>query len=218
MLKLIGVQLSPFVRKPLLALEFKGIEYESVHMMPFGPKPDWFQAMSPLGKLPVLDHDGFVVADSSVICRYLEDVFPDKPIYPSDARDSARACFLEEYGDSKLMDACGSLFQQRFINPNYRDEPTDEATVARIVDQDLPPLLAYLESVVPADDYLFGAELTIADFGIVSPFLQAAYAGYAPDPGTWPALTAYLDRVRHHPVVVGRLAAEAGVMAELMPT
>ena len=81
MLRLHGVQLSPFVRKALLMLEFKSIEYESVDVFP-GSEDAAFRAISPLGKVPVLEHDEFSIPDTSVICRYLDRVYPEKPLLP----------------------------------------------------------------------------------------------------------------------------------------
>ena len=102
MLKLYGVPLSPFARKALLALEYKGLEYENVPTFPGDASPE-FRAMSPLGKIPILEHDGFTVPDTSVICRYLERIAPEPALYPADPREEARACWLEEYADSRLI-------------------------------------------------------------------------------------------------------------------
>jgi glutathione S-transferase len=71
MIKIYGVPLSPFVRKALLALEYKGLDYENEPTFP-GDESPAFRAISPLGKIPVLEHDGFTVPDTSVICRYLD--------------------------------------------------------------------------------------------------------------------------------------------------
>ena len=60
MIKIYGVPLSPFVRKALLALEYCELEYENEPTFPGDQSPE-FRAISPLGKIPVLDHDGFTI-------------------------------------------------------------------------------------------------------------------------------------------------------------
>jgi glutathione S-transferase len=86
-MKLYGVALSPFVRKAMFALEYLGFEYENEATFPGDSSPE-FQAISPLGKIPILEHDAFhnafTVADTSVICRYLDRLSNDKSLYPQD--------------------------------------------------------------------------------------------------------------------------------------
>ncbi len=70
-MKLYGTSLSPFVRKVLVVLAEKGVEVQHVPLRFHDPDPR-FQAASPLGKIPALDDDGFLLADSSAIIHYLE--------------------------------------------------------------------------------------------------------------------------------------------------
>ncbi len=214
MMKLHGVQLSPFVRKALLALEHKGIEYESVSVFPGAEDPD-FRAISPLGKVPVLEHDDFSIPDTSVICRYLDRLFPENPIYPEDPRLEATACWLEEYADSKLIEACAGLFQQKFLFPKMMGQPTDDAIVAEILENKLPPLLDYLESVTPESGPLVGDSVSIADLAVVTCFLQARYGDFEVDGSTHPRLRAYLDRALASDVVKNRVEAEAKIVAAM---
>ncbi len=124
MLKIYGIPLSPFVRKVHWALAYKGVEFESVPTMPADDSAE-FRAMSPLGKIPAMDHDGFTVSDSSIIIRYLESQFPEKPLYPSGPENEARVCWLEEFADTKLADACAVFFRERLANPRMMNQPTD---------------------------------------------------------------------------------------------
>ena len=65
--------------KPLLALYEKGLEFTSRQLNPaqFEHHEDWYKAINPRGQVPALDHDGRIITESTVICEYLEDVFPD---------------------------------------------------------------------------------------------------------------------------------------------
>jgi len=137
MIKVHGVSLSPFVRKVLLTLEYKGIDYELSPVFPGSDDPE-FRKISPLGKIPVLEHDGFFIADSSCICRYLDNTFPEKSIYPESFQDDARASWLEEFADSRLVEALAGLFRQRFFRPKFLGKPAEEDKVKRVDLRDLP--------------------------------------------------------------------------------
>ncbi len=78
MIKIYGVPLSPFVRKAIWALEYKGLEFDNEPTLPGDTSPA-FRAISPLGKIPVLAHDDFTVPDTSVICRYIDRISPEPP-------------------------------------------------------------------------------------------------------------------------------------------
>ena len=68
-----------------------------------------FLALNPKAVVPVLVHEDFVIPESTVICEYLEDAFPDHPIYPSDARGKAQVRFWTKAVDEELHPACSAL-------------------------------------------------------------------------------------------------------------
>lgn len=207
-----GVPLSPFVRKVLLTLDYKEIEYTQNPVFP-GSDDESFRKISPLGKIPVLEHDGFTIPDSSVICRYLDQKFPDKPIYPSDPQLQARASWLEEYADSKLIEGCASIFRERLLNPKFMNQPCDEAVVKEAIDVTLPPLLSYLETLVPDTGVLVGDHISIADIAVVTCFVQANYGDYKVDASVYPKLSAYLDRSFASEILIKRLEDEQQMLA-----
>ena len=140
-LRVIGNYLSPYVRKVLVCLELKGLEYEVDPIAPFVGN-DAFTRLSPLRRIPVLLDGELVLNDSSVICQYLEDRHPTPALYPADVADRARARWLEEYADTHLGDVLiWRLFFQlgarRFL---FREE-ADEAVVrtAREMNEDQGP-------------------------------------------------------------------------------
>ena len=90
MLKVHGVHGSPYVRKVLITLELKGLEYEMVTQMPFIGDED-YKKLNPLGKIPTLVDGDLTLGDSKVICRYLESAYPDVPFYPADLADEGIA-------------------------------------------------------------------------------------------------------------------------------
>lgn len=71
-LTLISHALCPYVQRAVIALKEKGVAYERIDI-DLSAKPDWFLAISPLGKTPVLLADGKPIFESAVICEFLED-------------------------------------------------------------------------------------------------------------------------------------------------
>jgi glutathione S-transferase len=190
----IGSYLSPYVRKVLACLHLKGIDYEIDPIVPFFGN-DRFSELSPLRRVPVLVDDQVTLADSSVICQYLEDRYPEPALYPADVAERARARWLEEYADSRMGDVfIWELFNRAVIAPAVWGEPRDPAALERIVAQDIPPLLDYLEAQLPADGFLFGAP-GIADLSIASFFRNAAFARYRIDAERWPRTAGHAGRV-----------------------
>src|SRR5260370_29629222 len=81
-LKLISHRLCPYVQRAVIALTEKGVSFERIDI-DLANKPDWFLAISPLGKTPVLQVGVTAIFESAVILEYLEETQP-KPLHPAD--------------------------------------------------------------------------------------------------------------------------------------
>lgn len=210
MIKVYGVYGSPFVRKVFIALDYKNIPYEIVRQMPFSGDEE-YKKLNPLGKVPTLVDGDLILGDSKVICRYLENAYPEQALYPADAADRAMADWYEELGGTYVTELATGIFFQRFMRPfAFKQEP-DEELVEKIITKQLPPILDYLESHLPDDGFIFG-DFTLADLSIVSPFINAAYAKYEVDSTSWPALAGLIARVKAVPQVAAVLQKEAKSM------
>ena len=207
MLKVYGVHGSPFVRKVLIALDIKGIEFEIVKQMPFTRDPE-YQKINPLGKIPTLVDGDLTLGDSKVICKYLEEAYPDPALYPQEVTDRAKAYWYEDLGAGRVADLAASIFFQRFMRPLAFKQDPDEELIAKIIEKDLPPIQDYLEAEIPEDGFIFG-EFMMADLSIVSPFINAGYASYEVDASRWPALAGLIARVKEVPQVKAVLEKEA---------
>src|ERR1051325_3090440 len=178
--KIIGSYLSPYVRKVLAVLHLKGIAYEIDPIVAF-MGDERFSKLSPVRRIPVLIDDRVTLCDSSVICQYLEDRYPAPAIYPADVADRARARWLEEYADTRMGDVfIWQLFNQVSIGPYVFGRKTDEALLKKATEEEIPQVLDYLETQLPADGFLFG-ELGVADISIAVFFRNAAFARYKID-------------------------------------
>jgi glutathione S-transferase len=204
--KLIGVPLSPFVRKVTVVMTIKELAFEREYVMPGDTSPE-FRKLSPLGKIPVLVDGDFSVADSSAICEYLDEQYPEYPVLPDTPQLRAKARFLEEIGDTRLIEYASIIFIERFAAENIFGREPDLERAADAEQNQLPPIVDYLESQVPPEGYLFG-NFTTADISIVTPIFNAAYGGYEIDAGRWPRYAAFVQRVAEHPAVIAAREAE----------
>ncbi|KAA0071707.1 glutathione S-transferase family protein [Rhodanobacter sp. T12-5] len=197
-LKIIGNYISPYVRKVLVCLELKGLEYEIDPIVPFTGN-DQFTRLSPLRRVPVLIDGGFVLNDSSVICQYLEDRHPTPALYPADIADRAHARWLEEYADTRLADGLiWRLFHQLSIKRHVFREPVNEAVVQHAREVEIPAALDYLEKLLPDGGFVFGT-LSIADISIASFFRTASFVRHAIDAERWPLMAALVAEVQALP-------------------
>jgi len=210
MITLHGVSASPYVRKVIAVLAMKQLAFEHKQQMPFAKDAE-FNKISPLGKVPALQDGDITLCDSTVICEYLEDAYPELNVYPTNHVDKAKARWLEELAGSRVTELATGIFFQRFMRPMAFKQEPDEAVVAKIIDKDLPPILDHLESQLPSSGFLFG-DLQLADISLASPFINASYANYTVDAERWPTLAAFIDRVKAHPVMTPILKAEANMM------
>ena len=191
--QIIGSPISPYVRKVLVCLERKQIEYEIDPIVPFFGN-DEFSRLSPLRRIPVLIDEPVALADSSVICQYLEDRRPEPGFYPRDVADRARARWLEEFADSRMGDVfIWRLFNQVAIRQRVWNEPPDPAVLKQALEVEIPSVLDYLEGELPADGFLFG-ESGIADVSIACFFRNAAFARFQLDASRWPRTAAFVAR------------------------
>jgi len=196
-MKIIGSYVSPYVRKVVACLALKGLEHEIDPITPFFGDAE-FARLSPLRRIPVLIHGDLVLTDSSVICAWLDEEFPDRPLLPATPAERARARWLEEYADTRLGDVfIWGLFYQKIVHPIVWGEPGDLARIEKTLAEDAPAALDYLEGQLPADGFLFG-EIGLADIAIASFFRNAFYAGFAIDAARWPRTAAFVARALDH--------------------
>jgi glutathione S-transferase len=195
--KIHGAGASPFVRKVLVAMEEKSLPYELNPVMPMGLTPE-FKKMSPLGKIPVYQDGEFTLPDSSCIIAYLERTHPTPALYPADARQFGTALFLEEYADTRLMEAVAAVFFERVVKSLMKQTP-DEARVKKGIEELMPAAMAYLESLAPEGDGIVGGRFSVADVAIGSQFVNWGHAGQSIDAKKFPRLHAYVERIHSRP-------------------
>ena len=92
--------------KSMIPLFEKGLAFESVYvdLHKFEQHQPWFVAINPEGQVPVLDHDGTIITQTTVINEYYEDAFPDTPpLRPNDPVGNARMRYWNKFVDEHVM-------------------------------------------------------------------------------------------------------------------
>jgi glutathione S-transferase len=214
MLKLCGFRISNYHNKVRLVLLEKGIEHEE-DASSSPRQSDEYLARSPMGKAPFLEVDGGRrLTESQVICEYLEEAYPQKPLLPSDPWQRAKvrelATHMELYLELPVRRTYGFVFFGR---------PVDEA-VKQAVEKDLAKGVRAFKALARFDPYLAGPELTLADcaaFAHLPLVSLATKIGYGRDAleeieGLKPYLARLGERTVFRQVNEDRKAAQAAAM------
>jgi len=123
--------------KPLLTLHEKGLDFEGRFLNPakFEHHEDWYKAINPRGQVPALDHDGKIITESTVICEYLEDAFPDAPaLRPADPYGRAQMRVWTKWVDEYFCWCVSTIGWERMVSRMARaiSEEEFEERVKRI--------------------------------------------------------------------------------------
>jgi glutathione S-transferase/RNA polymerase-associated protein len=205
MLTLFDDVFSPYARKVRVALYEKGIEFERVRALHGDCNRTDFVDVNPRAEVPAIMHDGFPLYDSTVICEYLEQSFPDPPLYPADPRNRATCRLVEDLADTQLDAA---LYAVAVVEMGRGES---NPAMHEAVQRDLDRLYADLERVLGHDEFFCGT-YSLADIAVAPHVMAAAFLGFALDAGRHPALASWFERVQQRPAF---LRDNADVMATL---
>jgi glutathione S-transferase len=162
---------SPFGRAALTMLEEKGASYRFSPVAPGTMRSPKHLARHPFGRVPVLQHGGFMLYETQAILRYLDRVLPSPSLTPADAKRAARMDQVMNVNDWYLFQGVGSVIGfHRVVGPKLMGLKPDEAAIeaampkARAVFQELARLLG-------EQPYFAGETISLADF-MVAPQLD----------------------------------------------
>ena len=156
MLKLCGFHVSNYHNKVRLALLEKGVPFEEDSTCR-PSQQDAFLARSPLGKVPFMEVDGAVLTESQVICEYLEEAYPAKPLYPRDALARAQGRELIQYIELHMELVARRLYREGFSAARGRTGTKKE------VERDLAKGVRGFATRARFEPFVAGTELTLAD-------------------------------------------------------
>jgi glutathione S-transferase len=208
-----GSSLSPFVRKVLSFAAEKGVHVE---VQPAGfpsPSAEFLEA-SPFGKMPAMRDGDYTLADSSAIIHYLEAMHPEPAPIPSDARLRGKVVWYDEFADTILVGCGAKIFFNKIVAPRFLGRPGDMEAAEQAELNDLPPILDYVERVVPGDGgYLVGDRLTLADLAVASPFANFRHTNTNVSPERYPRTVAFVDRILARPSFAKLIDQEVEMLA-----
>ncbi|KAM9197512.1 glutathione S-transferase omega-2-like isoform 3-T3 [Dugong dugon] len=95
-MRLYSMRFCPYSHRTRLVLQAKGIKCQVVNIN-LRSKPEWFYTKHPFGQIPVLENSKCqLIYESVIICEYLDDVYPEKKLFPCDPYERARQKMLLE--------------------------------------------------------------------------------------------------------------------------
>ncbi len=172
--------LSPFCRKVRIALAEKGLDVD-LKAENLWERRDEFVAMNPAGEVPVLvEEDGLTLSDSTAICEYLDETFPDPMLYPGDAAARAEIRRLVAWFDGKFNrevteNLVGEKIMKRFLRMG---EPNSRAI--RAGKANIQVHLQYITWLTERRTWLAGDNFSLADITAAAHFSSVDYLGDVP--------------------------------------
>lgn len=216
-MKLYGMLASPYVGAVVLATRHMGITLPLETPPGGGIKSPEYLAINPVGKMPVLEHDGRHLAESVVIIEYLQSLGLGRSILPADKFEAAKSRLVTRVFELYVVTAGGALF--RNLNPATRDAAAVDAAKAS-----LATAFGHVEHFMNGDGYCAGGTMSLADC-VLLPQLTMMRLAVLPafgmdDPTAGrPKLAAWSAKVASDPVnaqfVTDYTAAVQGFLARM---
>lgn len=191
---------SPYARSVLATLSEKSADFTVVPLTPGAHKSEPHLSRHPFGRMPVLEHEGFLLYETQAILRYLDRLLPAPALTPADIRAAARMDQLLNICDWYLFQGIGSVIGfQRIVGPRLLGLVPDEAVIAAAMPR-AHTVMAEISRLLGDNLYLTGSQITLADMlvGSVMDFITQTPEWQALSSGRG-NLSAWLDRVNARP-------------------
>ncbi len=174
--KVHGWAFSPYVRAVRIALNEKGVAHEHIPLTPPDLATPQGRALSPFGRVPVLEHDGRRLFETAAILDYVEAAFEGESLKSGDAwRDALSTAIIAAVGHYLYPTAVmGVFFQQAYVLAN--GGRVNAAALEAAVEATRVPLAAMEASVAEllqqsGGPFLGGAGFGVADAAL-APMIQ----------------------------------------------
>jgi glutathione S-transferase len=174
MYRLYHVPLSPFCRKVRLVLAEKKVEVELVEERYWERDMD-FLRRNPAGKVPVLRMNGQMLAESTAICEYLEELHPDPPLMPKTPEGRCETRRMVSWFDDKFHQEVTSNLLYERVNKKVAKEGYPDSAKIKAGSKAIKYHLDYLGWLLDQRRWLAGDEMTLADFAGAAHFSALDY-------------------------------------------
>lgn len=186
----------PHSMRVRLMLREKGLPWES-RVVTVRDVGDEVRERNPKGSVPVLEEAGCVIYEARIIAEYLEERFPEPPLFPEEPAQRARARLLIDWIDAQLAEPIKQLEDAHVVG-GLVGEPTRDPVLQDALDQ-AHAGLHVVGDLVRAGGFVLG-ELGIVDVFLAPLVVGAQHIGLRRD--EMPATTAdWIDRLRDRPSV-----------------
>jgi glutathione S-transferase len=187
--------------KTLYVLEATGAEYEFhfVDLSKRENKTDDFRKMTPVGKVPVLEHRGEHLFESGAICRYVANV-SDSPLYPADKMPRAKIDQWMDFFSCHLGRSLTTLYFENVIKSKYKlgdPDPDDVAEATRYAGKQL----RMVDGLLQTSGWLANDTMSIADLFAFAYIEQHRVVGLSLD--DFPNVCAWFDRIESLDCIAG---------------
>ncbi len=189
MITLYDADRCPYCARVRIVLAEKGLEYETV-VIDLDDRPAWIYEKNPTGRVPVLEEDTFVLAESAVIDEYLDERYPDPPLLPSDPAERGLARVLIFRFDD-------------LSKPYYAIRRGEDGARDRFDAQ-----LARLDMLLESQPFLTGREFGLADVAYL-PWILRARDRLDVELDPFPALADWVARLSERPSIGAEIAVLA---------
>jgi len=193
-MKLLGAIASPYVTRVLMFSRLKGVDLPLEPIPGESPRSDEYRAMTPIGKMPALVVNGKVLAESEVICEFIEDAHPEPSGLPADAFGRATSRLISRITDLYIAPNTSTMFRQ--MNPAGRDPEVVATTAQAFADG-----FGYVEHFMGEGPFCVGAAPTLGDCSL-APYMMLLKK----------SVFAFFDEVSDPTEGDGRLAAWWGAI------
>ncbi len=174
---------SPYGRAVLATFREKGGDCRLVPVAPGTARSGPHLSRHPFGRVPVLEHDGFVLYETQAILRYLDRVLPGPALTPADPRAAARMDQAMNICDWYLMQGVNNVIGfHRIVGPRLMGLAPDEAAIAGAMPK-AHVVIDELSRLLGSKPFIVGDAVTLADM-LVAPHLD--FLAQTPE---WDALT-----------------------------
>ena len=175
---------SPFGRAVLATLEEKRAPYRLAPVAPGTTRSEPHLSRHPFGRIPVLEHDGFMLYETQAILRYLDRILPKPALTPADPKAAARMDQVMNVNDWYLFQGVGNVIGfHRIIAPRFMNAAPDEAAIAAAMPK-AHQVFNELSRLLGSKSHFAGEEATLADIAVAP---QIDFLAQTPE---WKPLTA----------------------------
>jgi glutathione S-transferase len=194
-----GFPRSTFVNIVRLVLTHKDVPYAFHDLEPVMGKPEHL-ALHPFNRVPIFRHDDFTVYETSAIVSYIDEAFAGPKLTPEDIRARARMNqWISAVNNYYYPYMIYHVTHERLVFPEL-GIASDEKVVAHALPKVEVGLGVLERALAHGEDYLLGAELSLADFYL----LPSTFAFSLTEEGRklypkFPAFSRWRERMENHP-------------------